>query len=397
MTESSGMFAVRTSASIWFVCLAWACSCLAEGFTPSGELYTKLETLKAGYEAYLLKNATTPFQENLEALNAKAITALERESDAAAQRKDLEALARLKEDMERLKKGEVLTKPNSEAPKGASAVYATYQREFARIEAALKTGKADAAGKYDTGLKQLQDHLTALKEVDAALHVKSIRDELVKTRTQGLSSLTAGQPDNSNAAKGISDFAEAWTYHLRPTGSPSGVMRFSSNGSYEIEIFGLKNPHTGKWRKSKEEPNIINISPSDAPPYLMTISGEEAVLAIPVVGDRYLKVQKSPNAQPVIQFDENMPRKWSYLIEPEGGARGSVVFTQDGKAEFTGMHKNPDTGAWEQKMTPGTWTKGKKLNQLIVTFPDYSWDVRIENGIGKMDTDMGARYLKPSS
>jgi hypothetical protein len=295
------MFAVRTSAATWFVCFAWVCSCLAEGFTPSGELFTKLETLKAGYEAYLLKNATTPFQESLNALNAKAIIALERESDAAAQRKDLEALARLKEDMERLKKGEVLTKSTSEAPKASTAVYATYQKELARIEAALKVGKADAAGKYDTGLKQLQDHLTALKEVEAALHVKSIRDSLVKTSTQE-PSLIAGQRDNS----------------------------------------------------------------------------------------------KGPNSQPVIPLDENMPRKWAYLIEPEGGARGWVVFTQDGKAEFTGMHKNPDSGAWEQKMTPGTWTKGKKLNQLIVTFPDYSWDVRIENGIGKMDTDMGARYLKPN-
>lgn len=295
------MFAVRISVATWFICFALACSCLAEGFTPSGELFTKLERLKAGYEAYLLKNATLPFQESLEALNAKALTALERESDAAAQRKDLEVLARLKADMERLKKGEVLTKSTSEAPKTSSAVYATYQREFARIEAALKSGKADAAGKYDTGLKQLQDHLTALKEVDAALHVKSIRDELVKNRTQE-QPLIASQPDSS----------------------------------------------------------------------------------------------KTPNPQPVIPLDENMPRKWSYLIEPEGGARGSVVFTQDGKAAFTGMHKNPDTGAWEQKVTPGTWTKGKKLNQLIITFPDYSWDVRIENGIGKMETDIGIRYLKPN-
>jgi hypothetical protein len=296
------MLAVPTSAATWFVCFAWVCSCLADGFTPSGELFTKLKTLKAGYEAYLLKNATTPFQESLEALNAKAMTALERESDAAAQRKDLEALARLKEDMERLKKGEILTKSTAETPKASPAVYATYQREFARIESALKASKADAAGKYDMGLKQLQDQLTALKEVDAALHVKSIRDDLVKNRTQE-PSLIASQPENS----------------------------------------------------------------------------------------------KSPNAQPVILLDENMPRKWSYLIQPEGAARGSVVFTPDGKAEFTGMHKNPDTGAWEQKITPGTWTKGKKLNQLIITFPDYSWDVRIENGVGKMETDIGVRYLKPTS
>lgn len=388
------MFAIRTSAATWFVCFAWVCSCLAQGFTPTGELFTKLETLKAGYEAYLLKNATTPFQESLNVLNAKAITALERESDAAAQRKDLEALARLKEDMERLKKGEVLTKSNSEATNASSAVYATYQKEFARIEAALKVGKADAAGKYDTGLKQLQDQLTALKEVDAALHVKSIRDELVKNRTQDLP-LIGSQPDSSKGRKESSDFPVAWTYHVRSTAGPSGVMRFKANGSYEIEIFGLKNPQTGKWRKSKEGPNIINISPSNAPSYPMTISGDEAVLAIPVVGDRYLKVQKDPSAPASSLLDENMPRKWSYLIEPEGGARGSVVFTQAGKAEFTGMHKNPETGAWEQKVTSGTWTKGQKLNQLIITFPDYTWDVRIENGIGKMETDIGVRYLKP--
>ena len=113
----------------------------------------------------------------------------------------------------------------------------------------------------------------------------------------------------------------------------------------------------------------------------------------PVSSPAFLKGQ---NVQNAVLLDDNMTSKWSYLIEPEGAARGLVVFTQDGKAEFTGMHKNPDSGAWEQKMTPGAWTKGKKMNQLIVTFPDYSWDVRIENGIGKMDTDMGARYLKPN-
>lgn len=299
------MFAVRTSAATWFVCFAWVCSCLAEGFTPSGELITKLATLKAGYEAYLLKNATTPFQESLEALNAKAITALERESDVAAQRKDLEALVRLKADVERLKKGEVLTQSTSEAPKASSAVYATYEREFARIEAALKTGKADAAGKYDTGLKQLQDHLTALKEVDAALHVKAIRDELLAPKAPSLTDVRSDSPQ------------------------PAGK------------------------------------------------SGE--------------------TAPATISLDSQMPRKWSLLSDPNGRAIGWVVFSDHGKAELTGMHKNPDSGIWERRVTPGTWTKGKRMNQLIVTYPEWSWDVQIENGIGKMNTDMGIRYLKPSS
>lgn len=118
---------------------------------------------------------------------------------------------------------------------------------------------------------------------------------------------------------------------------------------------------------------------------------------------QYAALRQALREAATVALDEKMPANWSYLTTPGGVACGWVVFTQDGKAELTGRHKNPDSGVWETKKTLGTWTKGKKLNQLIVTFPDYgglgkkvSWDVTIEDGIGKMATDVGVRYLKPT-
>lgn len=183
-----------------FTFLILACSLPAADAPLPPEAQQKLNVLKAGYEAFVLKNVTTPYEEGFRALNAKVRPALERESTAAAKRKDLTGLVRIKADLERIDKNQVLpAADDAQLAAPLVAFYTTYKTELGKLDAARKTSFADAKQRYDKGLAQLQDDMTASKQVDAALQVKKMRDDLVKAEAPSSSSPAAG----ASAADGL--------------------------------------------------------------------------------------------------------------------------------------------------------------------------------------------------
>ncbi|MBN8421519.1 MAG: SUMF1/EgtB/PvdO family nonheme iron enzyme [Verrucomicrobia bacterium] len=142
------------------------------------EAQQRLETLKSGFESFVLKSVAIPYEEGIKALNAKVKPALERESAAAAKRKDLDALVRIKADIERTGQGLLLTDADSPPPDSLKNLYAAYKIEAGKIEAIRKLALTDAKQRYDKGLAQIQDELTAAQNVEGALHVKEIRESL---------------------------------------------------------------------------------------------------------------------------------------------------------------------------------------------------------------------------
>lgn len=138
----------------------------------------RLEVLKAGFEAFAQKTAEAPYAEGVQRLNDKARPALERESRAAAQRKDLDGLVRIKADLERMEKGGLLTITDAPPPDAIKGIYTSYRLEMERLTAARKLSLADAKQRYDKGLAQVQDELTSAQDVAAALRVKQIREDL---------------------------------------------------------------------------------------------------------------------------------------------------------------------------------------------------------------------------
>lgn len=138
----------------------------------------RLETLKSGFESFVLKSVAIPYEEGIKALNAKVKPALERESASAAKRKDLDALVRIKADIERTGLGLLLTDADAPPPDSLKNLYAAYKIEAAKIEAIRKVALTDAKQRYDKGLAQIQDELTAAQNVEGALHVKEIRESL---------------------------------------------------------------------------------------------------------------------------------------------------------------------------------------------------------------------------
>ncbi len=144
------------------------------------DVQQRLDALKNGFESFVLKSVTIPYDEGIKALNAKVKPALERESAMAAKRKDLDALVRIKADMERTDQGLLLTEADSPPPDSLKNVYAAYKLELAKIESAKKITLADAKQRYDKGLSQIQDELTSAQKVEGALQVKQLREGLAK-------------------------------------------------------------------------------------------------------------------------------------------------------------------------------------------------------------------------
>lgn len=162
------------------------------------EVQQRLESLKNGYETYVLKNVSIPYEQGVNALNARVKPALEREGSAAAARNDLDGLVRIKADIERMDKGRALTDTTEPPPEVLKPVYATYKAELAKVETAQQTGLAEALKRYDAALALVQSELTKAQDVAAALRVKQMRDDLAKTAAPALPeqrSLAARSPD----------------------------------------------------------------------------------------------------------------------------------------------------------------------------------------------------------
>jgi len=143
------------------------------------EVQQRLDLLKTGYETFVLNNTTIPYEAGVKALNDRVKPTLERESAAAAQRTDLDTLVRIKADLERLGKGELLTAVEEAPPAPLKHAYSAYKLELDRLTSIQKASLADAKRRYDLGLELVQKELTQAQDVTAALEVKQLREALV--------------------------------------------------------------------------------------------------------------------------------------------------------------------------------------------------------------------------
>jgi hypothetical protein len=288
------------------------------------EVQHRLDLLKTGYETYLLKTADVPFEEKLQQLNTQVRPLLERESAAAAQRKDLDALVRIKADIERLDQGQALTTTDAPPPAALQPLYTTYRQEFDKLTSAQKASRADAKQRYDKGLTQVQDDLTTQQEVAAALRVKQLREALVSSEPEAAAPITPAT------------LPEVWTYHKTADESSVAVIHFLPDGRFEYD--DSKGKHTGTWKAGKR-PHTLTAK-FDAEVWQITVTGATGTIERPGTGTRYMKVKNLAPGSP-------------YLFV------GKSFFSQAG-SEY---HFNQDgTGTRMQKMdfedkVPFTWTQ----------------------------------------
>ena len=230
----------------------------------------RLETLKSGFESFVLKSVAIPYEEGIKTLNAKVKPALERESATAAKRKDLDALVRIKADIERTGQGLLLTDADAPPPDSLKNLYAAYKIEATKIEAIRKLALTDAKQRYDKGLAQIQDELTAAQNVEGALHVKEIRESLANA---GLDvAATRGAP--SPALKGDAH-TNSLGMKLVPVPGTDILMCIHETRRGDYASYAKESADAGaSWKNVSFEG--VTLSPEDNEPVTM-VSWDEAV------------------------------------------------------------------------------------------------------------------------
>ncbi len=354
------------------------------------EVKQRLEVLKAGFESFALKTTTIPFEEGLAKLGDSAVPALKRESKAAAERKDLDTLVRIKTDLERLGKGQVLTAPDVPAPPAALAtVYATYKLEYLKLEAARQASFADARQRYDKGLAAVQDELTAQQNIDAALHVKQLRAELAGTEA----GTPPARPETATAAAGGGTVPapREWTYHGSETVGSIASMAFEPDGTFLMPWKNLITPYTGTWKATKQ-PGVFtlvytNVAQAGKTPFELKITGDKAQMNVPNVGMRYLRVKP-------LDYSSKIAGLWTCHLVKDGVPHGLLTLHPDSRLMLKmKQEKQAWTGTWNDTDKPGVIRLSFENHPKAGTTP---FEVSFSGDTAEMDLPnaAGKLYLK---
>lgn len=318
------------------------------------EVKLRLDTLRAGFDSYVLKKVTLPYEEGLARLSATAIPALKRENDNAASRKDLDTLIRIKSDLERLGKGKVLTDPAQPTPPAALAsVYATYRAEHLRLQTVREASFADARQRYDKGLAALQDELTSQQNIDGAVHVKQLRTDLAAAGAE--TGLVV-----STAASSAPPVPREWTYHTQPNVGSIATMAFEPDGTFIMPYKNLKTPYVGTWKASKQ-PGVYtliysNVDGMNNIPIELQITGDKGQMDWPNVGMRYLKAMPKGDST-------QLAGQWTCHITQDGAALGLLTLHPDSRVM---LKMRQEKEAWT-----GTWNDTDKTRVIRMSLENH--------------------------
>lgn len=226
------------------------------------EVHQRLSVLQSSYDSYLLQNVTLPYEKGLAALNQKVKPALQRASDDAAQKKNLDVLVLIKEDIKKIDSGGIITEAKSPPPDPLKSIQAAYKLELLKLETARKTHLADARQRYDTGLAKVQDEMTSAQNVEAALHIKRLREKLMNAPDELLSAESAAAADtvaviDVNAEKmTFENGAMPFTNRLQDVFVLTKVPSSLKGLSFFKTAGGLKEPR----RVQVKSPGILHVA-----------------------------------------------------------------------------------------------------------------------------------------
>ena len=371
---------------LWFLpVMGWS----AEEAPLKPEVKQRLELLKAGFDSYVLKTVTIPFEEGLAKLGDKAVPALKRESSAAAERKDLDAMVRIKSDLERLRKGEVLTGADVPAPPAAlAAIYAAYKLEYLKLLTARETSFADARQRYDKGLAAVQDELTAQQDVEAAVYVKVLRADLAGAVAGTAATRTTTAPAAAPGGSGAVPLPREWTYHSGENVGSIATMAFEADGTFLMPFKNLKVPHTGTW-KATPKPGVFTLIYSNVPdligkPVELTFTGDKAQMNMPDVGMRYLRVKPLDDSSKIAGL-------WTCHLTQDGVPHGLLTLHPDSRLMLKmKQEKSAWTGTWNDTDKPGvvrlSFENHPKAGTAAfeVSFSGDKGEMELPNGGGKL-------------
>jgi len=311
------------------------------------DVQQRLEVLKTAFDAFVLKSVSVPYEEAIKALNAKAKPALERASVIAAERKDLNYLVRIKSDIERVTNGLLLTETDAPPPdffnpdtkidlgaKSASLknIYAAYRLELAKIESAKKSSLADAKKRYDTGLLQIQGELTAAQNVEAALQVRQLRENLAITTVDLVSIKESAEGDANVRAK------PAPRPHQSEKNTLEDQSEFDSSKHFTGKVYSNLDRALQQAKTTNKPIWVIGYGDDDERKnkssrvrYFMMLEETKNL-----VNENFIQVMapfSDKSIQPLIAKEDNLEIPMLFLLNPQG----EIIFKRV-------LNENPEWG-----------------------------------------------------
>ncbi|HBJ86312.1 MAG TPA: hypothetical protein DDZ88_21145, partial [Verrucomicrobiales bacterium] len=156
---------------------------------PASELDQRLAALDASFQAAVERDANTAFKASIAALDKLYLTALDRALATASKGGKLEEALALREEKQRIEKGQGVpsevdesTQAPGKVPDTLKTLRKTYRSTTAQHEATKLKAMQPLYDKYDQALAAVQTELTQAQKLDDAMRVKSVREQIAANR-----------------------------------------------------------------------------------------------------------------------------------------------------------------------------------------------------------------------
>ncbi|MBK8091178.1 MAG: hypothetical protein IPK32_04065 [Verrucomicrobiaceae bacterium] len=264
----------------------------------------RLTLLRTAYEAAYQTEVAAGHTAALTDLNAKYSAALDRALAAATQAGQLDTALALRDEKKRLAAAAPLPADDFAAPETLKTLRLTYRSALASLEIRRDQTAAPVKAKYDAALEALQTELTKAADLDGAMAVKQLREQ-VKT---ALAATTPAAPAKLPQAPPSTSGITAGPARTDPEAAQKMMAWVLANGATSLTSVG----RVGMNEKIKEVPKgrfsiktlNINDTVSPFPWELLRQLGEITSLNInyktPITNDQLQHLASLPSLEELI-------------------------------------------------------------------------------------------------
>ncbi len=340
---------------------------------PASELDQRLAALDSGFQAAVERDANAAFKASIAALDKLYLTALDRALATASKGGKLEEALALREEKQRIEKGQGVpsevdesTQAPGKVPGTLKTLRKTYRSTTAQHEATKAKAMQPLYDKYDLALAAVQTELTQAQKLDDALRVKSAREQIAAARSgQTHTAATSSAPNASSpVATAASSSAGDWLSVARKRGGPLKLWGGADPGQnipvpakaakYDDYVsLNMMNLMKRVLLATRRDGNVVALDFTDFPKIEVAELRDTMALNAGDIASFVAKSGKVLRADGYEVFDPKTVRK------PLGVAhsyKGGVVFSGEGDLESFGSFDNKELG-----MPPADLLKGLRI------------------------------------
>ena len=142
------------------------------------EITKHLGELRAAYDLFVDAHVMKPFETDVAILDAKYSKAIGSAGESAANKGAAEVVAAVRAEQTRIVNGGDLPENDAALPVSFRPLRATYRTELAKLVQERDVNMRDALKRYDTALGQYQAQLAQTQDLDTAMSVRTLREDL---------------------------------------------------------------------------------------------------------------------------------------------------------------------------------------------------------------------------